>query len=461
LVLCPGCIFCHLVYWCTRKLPPKPIMIDKEEITYSLESDPSSVGQKTRVVCEVSVDQANKFFSGGDTMHSIPAEEVDLGSLKGEFDLTLTITTATPRVGSTDAISGFILGKLFTPLIETTGDEANGVPPLLTDKALLLENGHVVWAVNGVGRVESSTRIDDGQPHGISVTCHRTGVDNTPSSQHYNYNLFVDGKRQGDAINITEDSPHGKFYFQSGSECLFDESRTEFGKLDATVENVQWKKHLVLPRIEETYAEPAELELTESKFFPAYESGTHIEYYSKSNNQWTQGTVHSIAHDNGFRYDLDLDRFGRGSRPRIDVPLSLFRAPLSVDASCAYYSQSERKWLPAKVLTAPLQKARNRNYKVQINGDTIDTSCLRHHFTEEDLVEVYRNAKVGWVYATVISTSHGDDPDLAEESHVQSSPPSSGGGTQRDIFLSVMVRFEDGSEEKCSSNLVRAPIAAL
>merc|ERR1712206_50737 len=128
---------------------------------------------------------------------------------------------------------------------------------------------------------------------------------------------------------------------------------------------------------------PANLEqTTEPKFFPAYESGTSVEYYSKSNHQWVQGIVHTIAQNNGFRYDLDLS--GSGGRPRVDIALSLFRVPWRCGASCAYFSQSELKWLPVTVLAAPLPKARNRKYKVDVNGNMIDTSCLRHHFTKED-----------------------------------------------------------------------------
>lgn len=186
--------------------------------------------------------------------------------------------------------------------------------------------------------------------------------------------------------------------------------------------------------------------LLPSMLFPAHESGSDVEFYSVTHNQWIGANVKVCFIDRSFQYSV---YYGRKPMLRENVSLQNIRHPFTVQMPCSYYQESTKSWLPA-VVEDVAPKSLFPTYTVCVEGQEapirMDGLCLRHRFIPGDEAEIFLGERIGWTLANIV--------DVREQTSTDITPGS-------DYHTDILARFRDGKEIFFPSHLARQPTFTL
>jgi len=165
-------------------------------------------------------------------------------------------------------------------------------------------------------------------------------------------------------------------------------------------------------------------EALKPRLVEAYETGSRIEYFSRSQGKWAAGVVDSSGIINPWSdlpvYEVTI---GVGVRKQIraGVELSMLRLPLKPSDPVEVYSAKTKSWL-AGTVKKEQGSVTSLGYQVEVwDGPekgvlVVSASSLRPRFPEQSLVEIYISGQ-GWVPGAVMSehrpsSSEGNDREL-------------------------------------------------
>jgi len=155
----------------------------------------------------------------------------------------------------------------------------------------------------------------------------------------------------------------------------------------------------------------------------AYETGSRIEYFSRTQGKWVAGVVHGSGINPWSELPVYEVTIGVGVRKQIraGVELSMLRLPLKPSDPVEVYSAKTKSWL-AGTVKKEQRSVTSLGYQVEVlDGPekgvlVVSASSLRLRFPERSLVEVYISGQ-GWVPGAVTSehrpsSSEGPDCEL-------------------------------------------------
>jgi hypothetical protein len=149
-----------------------------------------------------------------------------------------------------------------------------------------------------------------------------------------------------------------------------------------------------------------------------YETGTKVEYYSRSNGLWLPAEVFAKANmvrrsvvdvDTVITYDIHV--LGARVQELYDVKFESLRLPFEALEYVDIYSRDAKlptggKWLAGRINGPQVSGATMVGYQVlitdtQIVLEMIPATRLRRRYNEGQQIEVYKGAVEGWVKAVV------------------------------------------------------------
>jgi len=186
--------------------------------------------------------------------------------------------------------------------------------------------------------------------------------------------------------------------------------------------------------------------LLPSMNFPAHESGSDVEFYSVTHNQWIRAKVKVCFIDRSFQYSV---YYGRKPMLKENISLQNIRHPFTVQMPCSHYRESTQSWLPA-VVEDVAPKSLFPAYTVCVEGHEApmktDGLCLRHRFIPGNEAEIFLGERIGWTLAHIVDVRDQSSPDITPGS---------------DYHTDILARFRDGTEIFFPSHLARQPTFTL